>query len=148
MVPRSHKATGFWWDSNLFSFTLWIVCCFVENWTTKWYYAGLFLIQIHAARANVPAHFLHRNHRKFMALPSPSGLISRFLSLSWISSTRSIDAILISNIYQLMAAFLVSFVAVMAIIGTNGHIPISLGTPGLVKIGLFFIMFRLISTET
>lgn len=32
-----------------------------------------------------------------------------------------------------MAAFLVSFVAVMAIIGTDGHIPISLGTPGLVK---------------
>lgn len=47
-----------------------------------------------------------------------------------------------------MAAFLVSFVAVMAILGTDGHVPISLGTPGLVNNGFYFLNIRLIQNET
>lgn len=95
----------------------------------KWPCAGVFLIQIHAARANVPADFLHRNHCKSMALPSPSGDSTLYLYaphiqfLPYSFQTR----------YQLLAAFVVSFVSVMAIVGTDGHLPISLGTPGLVK---------------
>lgn len=39
---------------------------------------------------------------------------------------------------QLLAAFVVSFIAVMAVIGCHGHLPINLGTPGLVGLALSY----------
>ncbi|CAI9113865.1 OLC1v1014556C1 [Oldenlandia corymbosa var. corymbosa] len=39
---------------------------------------------------------------------------------------------------QLLAAFIVSFVAVMAVIGSHRHLPIDLGTPGLVGLALSY----------
>ncbi|KAL3511976.1 hypothetical protein ACH5RR_024693 [Cinchona calisaya] len=39
---------------------------------------------------------------------------------------------------QLLAAFVVSFVAVMAVIGSHRHLPINLGTPGLVGLALSY----------
>ncbi|KAI5660400.1 hypothetical protein M9H77_29193 [Catharanthus roseus] len=39
---------------------------------------------------------------------------------------------------QLLAAFIVSFVAVMAVIGAHKHLPINLGTPGLVGLALSY----------
>ncbi|KAK4488885.1 hypothetical protein RD792_004675 [Penstemon davidsonii] len=38
----------------------------------------------------------------------------------------------------LLAALIVSFVAVMAIVGTHGHLPVNLGTPGLVGLALSY----------
>lgn len=39
---------------------------------------------------------------------------------------------LISVWLQFLAAFVVSYIAVMAVIGSNGYLPVNLGTPGLV----------------
>ncbi|KAK9281952.1 hypothetical protein L1049_004861 [Liquidambar formosana] len=39
---------------------------------------------------------------------------------------------------QLIAAFVISFVAVMAVVGSHGNLPISLGTPGLVGLALSY----------
>ncbi|KAL5574463.1 hypothetical protein UlMin_016162 [Ulmus minor] len=39
---------------------------------------------------------------------------------------------------QLLAAFIVSFVAIMAVIGADGNLPISFGTPGLVGLALSY----------
>lgn len=39
---------------------------------------------------------------------------------------------------QLLAAFVVSFVAVMAVIGSHKHLPLNLGTPGLVGLALSY----------
>ncbi|EXB55132.1 ABC transporter C family member 13 [Morus notabilis] len=39
---------------------------------------------------------------------------------------------------QLLAAFIISFVAVMAVVGSNGNLPISFGTPGLVGLALSY----------
>lgn len=39
---------------------------------------------------------------------------------------------------QLIAAFVISFIAVMAVFGSRGNLPFSLGTPGLVGLGLSY----------
>ncbi|KAI3939222.1 hypothetical protein MKX01_002090 [Papaver californicum] len=39
---------------------------------------------------------------------------------------------------QLLAAFVISFVALMAVLGSRGHFPMSLGTPGLVGLALSY----------
>ncbi|GMN36333.1 hypothetical protein TIFTF001_005927 [Ficus carica] len=39
---------------------------------------------------------------------------------------------------QLLAAFVISFVALMAVVGSNGNLPISFGTPGLVGLALSY----------
>ncbi|XP_030491896.2 ABC transporter C family member 13 isoform X1 [Cannabis sativa] len=39
---------------------------------------------------------------------------------------------------QLLAAFVISFVAIMAVIGSSGNLPISFGTPGLVGLALSY----------
>ncbi|PIN08442.1 Multidrug/pheromone exporter, ABC superfamily [Handroanthus impetiginosus] len=54
------------------------------------------------------------------------------------SYTEIIASLWLSLRLQLLAAFIVSFVAVMAIVGTHGHLPISLGTPGLVGLALSY----------
>lgn len=54
------------------------------------------------------------------------------------SYTEIIASLWLSLRLQLLAAFIVSFVAVMAIVGSDGHIPISLGTPGLVGLALSY----------
>ncbi|KAI3455227.1 hypothetical protein Pfo_011890 [Paulownia fortunei] len=54
------------------------------------------------------------------------------------SYTEIIASLWLSLRLQLLAAFIVSFVAVMAIVGTHGHIPINLGTPGLVGLALSY----------
>lgn len=40
--------------------------------------------------------------------------------------------------FQLLAAFIVSFIAVMAVIGSHEYLPINLGTPGLVGLALSY----------
>lgn len=37
-------------------------------------------------------------------------------------------------LYQLLAAFIISFVAVMSVVGSRGFLPINFGTPGLVHV--------------
>lgn len=54
------------------------------------------------------------------------------------SYTETIASLWLSLRLQLLAAFIVSFVAVMAIVGSDGHIPINLGTPGLVGLALSY----------
>ncbi|XP_047963792.1 ABC transporter C family member 13 [Salvia hispanica] len=54
------------------------------------------------------------------------------------SYTEVIASLWLSLRLQLLAAFVVSFVAVMAILGTDEHLPISLGTPGLVGLALSY----------
>lgn len=113
------------WPSLL---TILVTNILFDNLAAKCSCAGLFPYKIHAARANVPADFLHRSHRKFMALPSPSGDVGLTASLYSIMYQTHFQ-----TSHQLLAAFVVSFVAVMAIVGTDERLTISLGTPGLVK---------------
>ncbi|EYU21737.1 hypothetical protein MIMGU_mgv1a0212503mg, partial [Erythranthe guttata] len=47
------------------------------------------------------------------------------------SYTEIVASLWLSLRLQLLAAFIVSFVAVMAIIGAHGYIPVNMGTPGL-----------------
>ncbi|KAL2242765.1 UNVERIFIED_CONTAM: ABC transporter C family member 13 [Sesamum indicum] len=54
------------------------------------------------------------------------------------SYTEIIASLWLSLRLQLLAAFIVSFVAVMAIVGMHGHLPVSLGTPGLVGLALSY----------
>ncbi|KAL8456965.1 hypothetical protein ACS0TY_034986 [Phlomoides rotata] len=54
------------------------------------------------------------------------------------SYTEIVASLWLSLRLQLLAAFIVSFIAVMAIVGTHGHIPIDLGTPGLVGLALSY----------
>ncbi|GER44073.1 ABC transporter C family member [Striga asiatica] len=54
------------------------------------------------------------------------------------SYTEVIASLWLSLRLQLLAAFIVSFVAVMAIVGTHGYIPVNLGTPGLVGLALSY----------
>ncbi|KAK6147863.1 hypothetical protein DH2020_018775 [Rehmannia glutinosa] len=54
------------------------------------------------------------------------------------SYTEIIASLWLSLRLQLLAAFIVSFVAVMAIVGTHGYIPVNLGTPGLVGLALSY----------
>lgn len=44
-------------------------------------------------------------------------------------------------LYQLLAAFIISFVAVMSVVGSRGFLPINFGTPGLVHV--LFLSFNL-----
>ncbi|CAK9157464.1 unnamed protein product [Ilex paraguariensis] len=54
------------------------------------------------------------------------------------SYSEIIASLWLSLRLQLLAAFVVSFVAVMAVIGSHGHLPINLGTPGLVGLALSY----------
>ncbi|XP_051148072.1 ABC transporter C family member 13 isoform X1 [Andrographis paniculata] len=54
------------------------------------------------------------------------------------SYTEIIASLWLSLRLQLLAAFIVSFVAVMAIVGTHRHIPLNFGTPGLVGLALSY----------
>ncbi|KAL3633123.1 ABC transporter C member 13 [Castilleja foliolosa] len=54
------------------------------------------------------------------------------------SYTEIIASLWLSLRLQLLAAFIVSFIAVMAIVGTHGYIPVSLCTPGLVGLALSY----------
>ncbi|KAL8042899.1 hypothetical protein ABFX02_09G082600 [Erythranthe guttata] len=54
------------------------------------------------------------------------------------SYTEIFASLWLSLRLQLLAAFIVSFVAVMAIIGAHGYIPVNMGTPGLVGLALSY----------
>ncbi|KAL3835470.1 hypothetical protein ACJIZ3_010206 [Penstemon smallii] len=54
------------------------------------------------------------------------------------SYTEIIASLWLSLRLQLLAALIVSFVAVMAIVGTHGNLPVNLGTPGLVGLALSY----------
>ncbi|CAL5361622.1 unnamed protein product [Camellia sinensis] len=68
----------------------------------------LFYGQVYWERDIVSANFLLRDNSKFVALPAPS------------------------------AAFVISFVAVMAVVGSQDKFPISMGSPGLVGLALSY----------
>ncbi|XP_073023076.1 ABC transporter C family member 13 [Primulina eburnea] len=54
------------------------------------------------------------------------------------SYTEIVASLWLSLRLQLLAAIIVSFVAVMAIIGTHGYLPVNFGTPGLVGLALSY----------
>ncbi|KZV22614.1 ABC transporter C family member 13-like [Dorcoceras hygrometricum] len=54
------------------------------------------------------------------------------------SYTEIVASLWLSLRLQLLAAIIVSFVAVMAIIGTHGYLPVDFGTPGLVGLALSY----------
>lgn len=41
--------------------------------------------------------------------------------------------VVISFYFQLLAGMIISFIAVMAVIGSLGNLPLNIGTPGLVR---------------
>ncbi|XP_024972697.1 ABC transporter C family member 13 [Cynara cardunculus var. scolymus] len=54
------------------------------------------------------------------------------------SYSEIIASLWLSLRLQFLAAFVVSYIAVMAIVGSHGHLPINLGTPGLVGLALSY----------
>ncbi|XP_015570863.2 ABC transporter C family member 13 isoform X5 [Ricinus communis] len=54
------------------------------------------------------------------------------------SYSETIASLWLSLRLQLIAAFIISFVAVMAVVGSRGYLPISSGTPGLVGLALSY----------
>ncbi|XP_073147479.1 ABC transporter C family member 13 isoform X2 [Henckelia pumila] len=76
------------------------------------------------------------------ALKSVDFFLFRFLQhvqlYQQTSYTEVVASLWLSLRLQLVAAIIVSFVAVMAIIGTHGYLPVSLGTPGLVGLALSY----------
>ncbi|KAJ4834345.1 hypothetical protein Tsubulata_020552 [Turnera subulata] len=84
------------------------------------YSTGLLLGKIHRACDLVSANFLYRNNSEFVAF------------------TASPVIILIRNLLQFIAAFIISFVAVMAVVGSRRYLPITFGTPGLVGLALSY----------
>ncbi|MFS7950853.1 putative ABC-type xenobiotic transporter [Helianthus anomalus] len=71
------------------------------------------------------------------AFKSEDLFLSRFIEhvtmYQKTSYSETIASLWLSLRLQFLAAFVVSYVAVMAVIGANGHLPINLGTPGLVS---------------
>nr|AIU41639.1 ABC transporter family protein [Hevea brasiliensis] len=54
------------------------------------------------------------------------------------SYSEIIASLWLSLRLQLLAAFIISFVAMMAVVGSRGYLPISFGTPGLVGLALSY----------
>ncbi|KAI4355833.1 hypothetical protein L6164_004569 [Bauhinia variegata] len=54
------------------------------------------------------------------------------------SYTETAASLWLSLRLQLLAAFIVSFIAIMAVIGSHGSLPINFGTPGLVGLALSY----------
>ncbi|KAI3894612.1 hypothetical protein MKW92_035428 [Papaver armeniacum] len=56
----------------------------------------------------------------------------------YTSFTETLDGSSTIRAFKLLAAFIISFVALMAVLGSRAHFPISLGTPGLVGLALSY----------
>ncbi|XP_058780381.1 ABC transporter C family member 13-like isoform X2 [Vicia villosa] len=54
------------------------------------------------------------------------------------SYTETVASLWLSLRLQLLAAFIISFIALMAVVGSQGSLPISFGTPGLVGLALSY----------
>ncbi|KAK7325305.1 hypothetical protein VNO77_29465 [Canavalia gladiata] len=54
------------------------------------------------------------------------------------SFTEIVASLWLSLRLQLLAAFIISFIAVMAVVGSHGSLPINFGTPGLVGLALSY----------
>ncbi|TKY48012.1 ABC transporter C family member 13 [Spatholobus suberectus] len=54
------------------------------------------------------------------------------------SYTEIVASLWLSLRLQLLAAFIISFIAVMAVVGSHGTLPINFGTPGLVGLALSY----------
>ncbi|XP_060667308.1 ABC transporter C family member 13 isoform X2 [Ziziphus jujuba] len=54
------------------------------------------------------------------------------------SYTELIASLWLSLRIQLLAAFIILFIAIMAVIGSHGNLPVSFGTPGLVGLALSY----------
>ncbi|XP_019436154.1 PREDICTED: ABC transporter C family member 13 isoform X3 [Lupinus angustifolius] len=54
------------------------------------------------------------------------------------SYTETVTSLWLSLRLQLLAAFIVSFIALMAVVGSHGSLPINFGTPGLVGLALSY----------
>ncbi|XP_058780377.1 ABC transporter C family member 13 isoform X1 [Vicia villosa] len=54
------------------------------------------------------------------------------------SYTETVASLWLSLRLQLLAAFIISFIALMAVVGSQGILPISFGTPGLVGLALSY----------
>ncbi|GKF56732.1 ABC transporter C family member 13, partial [Tanacetum coccineum] len=54
------------------------------------------------------------------------------------SYSEIIASLWLSLRLQFLAAFVVSYIAVMAVIGSHGYLPVNLGTPGLVGLALSY----------
>ncbi|KAI7753670.1 hypothetical protein M8C21_015812 [Ambrosia artemisiifolia] len=76
------------------------------------------------------------------AFKSEDLFLSRFIDhvtmYQKTSYSEIIASLWLSLRLQFLAAFVVSYIAVMAVIGSNGHLPVNLGTPGLVGLALSY----------
>ncbi|XP_052182316.1 ABC transporter C family member 13 isoform X3 [Diospyros lotus] len=76
------------------------------------------------------------------AFKSKDFFIARFIENATLYQRTSYSEIIaslwLSLRLQLLAAFVVSFVAVMAVIGSQGILPVNMGTPGLVGLALSY----------
>lgn len=54
------------------------------------------------------------------------------------SYTEIVASLWLSLRLQLLAAFIISFIAVMAVVGSHGSLPVNFGTPGLVGLALSY----------
>ncbi|KAK7270617.1 hypothetical protein RJT34_25919 [Clitoria ternatea] len=54
------------------------------------------------------------------------------------SYTETVASLWLSLRLQLLGAFIISFIAVMAVVGSHGSLPINFGTPGLVGLALSY----------
>jgi len=96
---------------------------------------GLFLYQIHWTCNLVLEDFLHRDSSKFVAFLASSGM--SFDPSIFIDISR----------WQNTAIHLKHFIAVMAVIGSRGSLPINFGTPGLICLLSFIIKSLIWSTN-
>ncbi|KAD4585541.1 hypothetical protein E3N88_23142 [Mikania micrantha] len=76
------------------------------------------------------------------AFKSEDLFLSRFINhvnmYQKTSYSEIIASLWLSLRLQFLAAFVVSYIAVMAVIGSHGYLPINLGTPGLVGLALSY----------
>ncbi|KAF8041794.1 hypothetical protein BT93_A0402 [Corymbia citriodora subsp. variegata] len=76
------------------------------------------------------------------AFKSQNFFFTRFTEQIWLYQQTSLSeltaSLWLSLRLQLLAAFIISFVAVMSVVGSRGLLPINFGTPGLVGLALSY----------
>lgn len=69
-------------------------------------------------------------HLKVYALYD--SFIPHYLCIRFEFMKSGLSMLLIITFFQWLAAFVISFIALMAVVGSLGSLPINFGTPGLV----------------
>lgn len=132
-------------------------CLTLVQWSL---WTGLFLFQIYWPHNTISKDFLYRDSGESLAFLASSGMwlsfwvywhfnqrkkgnapkalhfaklvVQYYIRFELTKSGISILLLLIMTFFQLLAAFIISFIALMAVAGSHGSLPINFGTPGLV----------------